>query len=99
MSSLADDVLSAYFERYGVAEKAYQLDPWTHAHIKWLNRTIAMMDIAMDDEGIPEETRRRVLRTVVYGSADDPQVALDRMADQEEKIKSLMLQSSTIRNC
>lgn len=92
MTRLVDEVLSAYFRRYGDAEKAYQQDPLTHAHVQWLNRTITMMDIAMADEGVPEETRRRVLRMVVYGSAGDPNAALDRMADREEQIMRLSAQ-------
>lgn len=68
----ADEIVNGYLRRSASSEEAYHRDAQYHMQIKWLRQALLVLDLTMDDEGVPEETRIRVLRAVLYGTAEDP---------------------------
>ncbi len=66
-----DDLLDSYLKRVPGSRDAINLDPQFSMQTKWLRRALRLLDIAMEDEGVPEHVRGRVLRVVCYGTAED----------------------------
>lgn len=77
MTLRAVDVLDGYLRRFPNASEAYQGDARFHLEITHIKRILMLVDMAMEDELVPEETRLRVLRTALYGTAD-PDAAMAR---------------------
>jgi hypothetical protein len=76
-----EEIVRGYLGRMPAAAEAHELDAQYRLQMDMLRRILGMVDIALDDEGIPRETRDRVLRAALYGSVDDPGAAMRR---QEE---------------
>lgn len=66
-----DEVISRYLSRMPGAQEANALNAEYHAQIALLRRLLTVADLVMEDEGVPESVRLRVLRTVMYGSPDE----------------------------
>jgi hypothetical protein len=69
-------------------DRAARTDPQYNAQWKWLMRMLETADMAMEDEGIPRESRERVIRTILYG-APDP-VEADRRIDERQRTVELL---------
>lgn len=80
MSGFTDGIVEQYLNQDPERRKAYALDPQTHHQTNLLRRTLEATERAMENEGIPAETRARVLRSVVYGDAE-PRVTRDQARD------------------
>lgn len=89
----ADKLVDSYLRRTSLAREAAVQDGQFSMQIKWLRDVLHMLDIAMEDEGVPPETRERVLRVALYGSLENPMDALDReraTAARIEQMKSIV---------
>ncbi|MFE2712243.1 hypothetical protein ACFXKI_09695 [Streptomyces mirabilis] len=74
MSEFADATLGQYIDRQPGMRAALLHDPVQKAQIEALRQTLTMMDRALADESVPEETRRRVINRIVWG---DPEGLVD----------------------
>ncbi|MEK6443596.1 hypothetical protein [Pseudonocardia sp. T1-2H] len=89
MSQRVKEIVDGYLRRYPGARQANHEDAEFAMTTKLLFRILSMVDIAMDDEGVPAETRDRVLRMAMYGSVEDPVAADRRRALREERVQLL----------
>lgn len=85
----AEEIIYRYLARMPDARTAYYKDPTYHAHIMLMRRLLSAVDMAMEDEGIEETTRIRVLRCVMYGVPSESE-ALERMADVDRRTAEAM---------
>ena len=74
MSEHTDDILNRYLGQQPGMREALLTDPVQHAQVESLRQTLTMMERALADEGIPEETARRVINRLVWG---DPEGRID----------------------
>jgi hypothetical protein len=88
MSNVVNRCFGRYQERLG-GRRAYLEDPQHHWQMTWLRRMLDVIDMAMEDEGVDERSRERVIRTVLYG-APDPGEAERRIDEQQKQIELLM---------
>lgn len=95
MSELVEDVIRRYEERMPGASRARHLDPLYHHQVAWMRSMLRLADIAMEDEGMPSETRARVIRTVVYGGPN-PEDSELRVELNEELVKRLAEQGPAV---
>lgn len=88
-----DSLIDRWLARIPDADKAYMRDPQYHMQVRWMRRTFTALDLAMEDEGIPEQVRDRILRTLIHGAPDESE-ALQRMEGlrfQAEKLAAAPL--------
>lgn len=85
---IPDETLARYVERTSGARAAALDDPLYAAELKWTRMALSLADQAMEHEGIPEETRRRVARAVVFGSFDEDE-AIGRIQKWAAQIERL----------
>lgn len=83
MSDYLQQARERWSERMPGAYRAYMIDPTHHYQVDLMDAVLATVDMAMEGEGVPEETRQRVVRAVVYGSPNPADAEL-RMAQQKE---------------
>jgi hypothetical protein len=87
MRHAVDRALGRYQERLG-DRRTYLEDPQNHWQWKWIRRMLDITDMAMEDEGVDEHSRERVIRTILYG-APDPLEAEQRIQRQQEMVERL----------
>ncbi len=85
------ELIDRWLSRIPNAAAAYRNDPVYHAQLQHMRRLFEALDMVLEDEGIGEQARTRIIRTLVYGAPDEAQ-ALARIADQEAKVQELMRQ-------
>lgn len=84
--SAARHVVEDYLRRYPGAEETASTEGQFSAELALLRRILHTADLAMEDEGVGEEVRVRVLRTVVYGAAD-PEAGAHRRREQVQMMR------------
>lgn len=89
MSDLVDDLIDGYLDRMSRAAEAYRNEPWYHAQVTWMRRTLGLADMAMQDRGVPEEDRKYVLTVAVYGSPDED-TAMAKIEERKRLIEESM---------
>ena len=80
-----DRLVQRYLDRIPDARRLHATDATYRAHTRLLRTFMALMDIAMEDNCIPDQVRERVLREVLLGAAPDTGAAqerIDRFAEQ-----------------
>jgi len=85
MKGTVDDLIDRWLSRIPEAAKAYHQDAYYHSQMVWMRRMLTTMDMAMEDEGVPEVIRQRVVRVVIFGGPDEVQ-ALARMEKAEHPL-------------
>lgn len=88
MDQSARDVISRYLSRFPGAEEAFRYDARFSAEVHLAERLLSLIDMAMEDEGVTEATRVRILRVALYGSAD-PEAAGRRMVERDDALTKL----------
>lgn len=63
-------------------QRAYHNDPLVHAHLHMLRNLLTAADDAMDNEGIDQRGRDRVIRTLICGQPDDDASSQAARADE-----------------
>lgn len=71
------------------AMHAQAYDATTQYQLHWMDAVLSLVDMAMEDEGIAADTRRRVIRAAVYGSPNP--------ADAELRIRKRQAELAKIR--
>ena len=84
-----DELISRYLARMPDAPHANAKDAQYHAEIARLRKLLTLLDMAMEDEEIPEDKRVRIIRCVIYGGPDEA-AALERMQRLELDIQAVM---------
>lgn len=81
-----DRMLERWLERFPRARTAHRFDAQYRAQFTFMSRTFTAM--AMQDEGIPEPVRLRIIRTLIYGAPDETEALarMDRMAAEVDKL-------------
>lgn len=87
-SSTVQAAIDRYCGRLPGALEAQHNDPQYAHHMAWLSRMLEIADMAMEDEQIPEQSRARVIRTILYGSPDETD-ALARIEQQAAKADAI----------
>lgn len=77
-----DEEYDRYLDRMPGARRASAFDSTYAAQMHLLHRVLTMVDMALTDECLPVAVRRRVTRTVLYGSPD-PAEAESRIRHQK----------------
>lgn len=77
-----------YFDRFPDLQFARTGDAVTAALFKHLERALVQADIAMQDEGLSADARRRVVTSALYGSVDE-EAAIGRMRDAQAEAERL----------
>jgi len=88
VSEIVRDVIERYEQRMPGAGHARQQDAQYAHQWRWMQSMLTVADMAMEDEGVPEDVRARVIRTVVYGGPDVADAEL-RMELNEAAVKRL----------
>ncbi|WP_435279156.1 hypothetical protein [Streptomyces sp. 1222.5] len=70
MSEHADATLREYVNRQPELRVALLHDPLRKAQIETLRQTLATVEQALADEGLPDETQRRVINRIVWGNPE-----------------------------
>lgn len=83
MTNVRDEI-DRYLQRMSNAREAMLKDPQYHWQMEWARRNLELMNLALDNEGIPEDIRVRVIRTVLYGTADESEAL--RRIDQTQRL-------------
>lgn len=86
--SEVDDLINRWLGAISNARTAYQQDPQFHADMRRMRRLLETMELAMTDENIADDVRRRILRAVVFGGPDET-AAIQRINEREELIKAV----------
>jgi hypothetical protein len=86
--AVADETLDRYMERTSNAHAAALDDPLYAAQLRWMRTALSLADQAMEHEGIPEDTRRRVASAVVFGSFDEDE-AVQRIEDHAARVRQM----------
>lgn len=89
--TVVDSVIRDYLARYPGAEFAYVQDTLYHREVTLLRSVLTLADMGMEDEGIPEETRVRVVRGALRGAIGDPGEAAQRVADHDAAARGAAL--------
>lgn len=89
MSRLVDETLHRFRTRMPTPDAAARLDPTHHWKTTWMQRMLHLVDMAMDDEGVPADVRQRVVRTLLFGSPDETE-ATQRYEVDQQRIQDLM---------
>jgi hypothetical protein len=63
-------------------------DPLYSAQWHWMKHILDIADMAMEDGGISERSRSRVVRTILYGAPDEADAEL-RTAERQKQVKWL----------
>lgn len=79
MNSAADRVMRIYDQHVPGAREAYATDMTTHYVRNMLRHVLAVAEIAMITEEIPEDVRFRILMTVAVGQPSTPIDAEQRL--------------------
>ncbi|MFC7817572.1 hypothetical protein ACFUTR_23360 [Streptomyces sp. NPDC057367] len=87
MSEFADATLSRYLDHQPALRDALRSDPVQAAQIEALRQTLTAMERALADEGVPQETQRRVINRMVWG---DPE-GIDDVYAQMLRVRKQML--------
>lgn len=85
MSEFTDDTLGRYLNQQPGMREALLHDPMQHAQAQSLRQTLAAVERAMTDEGMPDDVRRRVINRVVWGEPEgrvDVHAQMDRVRQQ-----------------
>lgn len=89
MTPIVREAINRYARRMGIIERATEAqDPIYHFQWEHLRRVLETADMAMEDEGIAEESRSRVIRTILYGAPDEADVER-RIQEREQMVKLL----------
>lgn len=83
----AHQLVSDYFRRRNVPPDSH-LDGLYQYEMTILRDTLDRLEVILDDEGVPRETARRVIRCMLYGSPS-PAAAEERMRRDAEMVKLL----------
>lgn len=86
MRNYVREAVDRYMRRIPGADSARALDPIYSAQFTFMERVLQIVDMAMEDEGVPERSRERVIRTVVCGAPDE-YAAHQRMARNEKVVE------------
>lgn len=81
MSEFTDSLITQHLGRHQDQWEDYLRDSAFHHQTELLRRLLETAEQAMEREGIPAESRRRVLETIVFGDPD----AAPRMARDEAR--------------
>jgi hypothetical protein len=81
----AREVIDRYLARYPQADEAARTSAEFAHDVALLRRLLHTLDLVMEDEGVGEPARTRILRTVLYGAADP-----DAAVRHEERVKQLV---------
>jgi hypothetical protein len=90
MGRRVDQFIDRWLSRSADASQAYHQDAQYHWQITYLRRTLTAMDLVMQDEGIAEQVRDRILRTLVLGAPDEA-AALARVEEMKRLAESTRL--------
>ena len=71
------------------AMHAQAYDAITQYQLHWMDAVLSLVDMAMEEEGVAEDTRRRVIRAAVYGSTNP--------ADSEQRIQARQAELAKIK--
>jgi hypothetical protein len=86
VSDFSDETLGRYLGQQPGMREAFHTDPLQHAQVEWMRQILAAAERAMADEGVPDETRRRVINRIVWG---EPEGQIDmhaRMRETREQV-------------
>ncbi len=83
-----DRLLDRWLQRMSGSREALRDDARYYAQFSFMRRTFVAMDMAMEDEGISEIIRLRIIRTLVYGAPDEAD-ALARIERQKAEVERL----------
>lgn len=70
MSEFTDSLITQHLGRHPDKWEDYLRNSDFHYHIELLRRLLETTEKAMEDEGIAEESRRRVLETITFDEPD-----------------------------
>jgi hypothetical protein len=92
------DAFARYVQRFPEVREATLFDPMTSAMFKQMERMLVCADMAMQDEGLDPDQRRRVISAALYGGPNEESAAraLDDRKKQMETIKSLRLRGAPV---
>ena len=76
MTSIVQHAIDRYESRMPNAREARLTDPHYAYQAQVLRETLEIADMAMEDEGIPESSRRRVVSTILYGGPSEADAIL-----------------------
>jgi len=76
---VVDQVIADYLARWPGAEFAHARDTLYRREVTLLRSALTLVDLGMEDEGIPEEVRVRVVRGALRGAIGDPAEAGERI--------------------
>ena len=88
MSERTDDTLNRYLAQQPGMREALLHDPVQHMQAEALRQTLAMVERALTDEGVPDDVQRRIVNRVVWG---EPEGRVDfhaRVRETREQILS-----------
>jgi hypothetical protein len=88
VSSLTWEEAERYRCRMAGAGKASATDPMYQFQTTWLRSMLDLADMVMEDEGVPSEVRRKVVRGVLYGSPNVADAEL-RVEQREVTVRHL----------
>lgn len=89
MTQEIDQIVDRWLKRIPEAEHAYRDDPQYHQSLKLMHRTLIALNMAMEDEGIPEDVRLRVVRAVMHGAPDEI-AAEERMKQRQQQVEEAL---------
>jgi len=79
--STVDDELARFYNKMPHGMQALHYDGQFAAEVEQLRRILSMVDLAMEYEEIHPETRRRVIRNVLFDGPDEVVDAIERIHD------------------
>lgn len=86
---LTDEIIRSYLRRMPGAEFAFVRDSLARREMELARSLLTLVDLGLQDEGVDEATRARVLRSALYGSLEDPAAAVERVHAAEKRTDEL----------
>ena len=87
----ADQIVADHFQRTG-QPRAGAFDGAYQYQVTVLRDLLTRLEVILDDEGVPRDTAKRVIRCMLYGMPSQADAEL-RMRQTEEMTKLLMEQA------
>jgi hypothetical protein len=70
MSREVDEIIARFLDRMPGAANSYYHDPTYHAQFTFMKRVLYSVDMAMEDEGVDQEIRNRIMRSVLFATPE-----------------------------
>lgn len=91
-----DRLIANYLHATFGAIEAYHKDPLFHTQVKWLRDVCHQLDKILSSESIDDDTRFRIINSLLSHTVEDPLLAQERVAKLHATLAELKLKAKPV---